>query len=137
MLVKRRPSSASRSTAASQRDDEEEVADVDAAAFESLLPYDVCSEDCMLLPEDQQLAMDTNGRIYFQVRYQPNERYQASGRSDNWLIYRLDQDHSETLEYDEEAAEAERAEIQEAFSEHYGPVYIRVGMNDHDAVSGE
>jgi fibronectin-binding autotransporter adhesin len=59
-------SSSSRATAASQRDEDEEVAEVDEAAFQDLRNYDENPQG-ILLPEDQRFAYDKDGNIYFMV----------------------------------------------------------------------
>ncbi len=58
--------SSSRSTAASQRDDEEEVDEVDEVAFQNLKNYDENPQG-ILLPEDQSFAYDEDGNIYLIV----------------------------------------------------------------------
>ncbi len=61
--------SSSRSTAASQGDDEEEVAEVDEVAFQNLKNYDENPQG-ILLPEDQNFAYDDEGNIYLIVTLQ-------------------------------------------------------------------
>ncbi|MBO6656344.1 MAG: hypothetical protein JJ934_05600, partial [Pseudomonadales bacterium] len=61
--------SSSRSTAASQGDDEEEVAEVDEVAFQNLKNYDENPQG-ILLPEDQNFAYDDEGNIYLVVTLQ-------------------------------------------------------------------
>jgi hypothetical protein len=110
------------------------VAEVDEAAFEELRNYDE-SPRGILLPEDQQLAMDSEGNIYFQVRYRSNGQYQVVGQSSDWLIYRVPLDKSKD---DEDSREEEASsDTQKSFSQHYGPVFLKVSENDHEHVSGE
>jgi hypothetical protein len=54
----------SRSTAALQQDDEDEVAEVDEVAFQDLKNYDENFQG-ILLPQDQQFAYDEDGNSYF------------------------------------------------------------------------
>ncbi|MCB1692199.1 MAG: hypothetical protein KDI19_05495, partial [Pseudomonadales bacterium] len=58
--------SSTRSTAASQRDDEEEVAEVDAAAFQNLKNYDENPQG-IKLPEDQRYALAGPGGVFMIV----------------------------------------------------------------------
>jgi hypothetical protein len=54
----------SRSTAALQQDDEDEVAEVDEVAFQDLKNYDENFQG-ILLPQDQRFAYDDDGNSYF------------------------------------------------------------------------
>ena len=48
----------------SQKDDEEDAAEVDELAFQNLKNYDENPQG-ILLPEDQQFAYDDEGNIYY------------------------------------------------------------------------
>ena len=61
--------SSSRSTAASQGDDEEEVAEVDELVFQNLKNFDENPQG-ILMPEDQNFAYDDEGNIYLVVTLQ-------------------------------------------------------------------
>jgi len=78
--------SSTRSTAASQRDDEEDTAEVDEAAFQELKNYDENPQG-ILLPEDQQFAYDDNGDIYFLVDFDTRLQY-----GNRFALYRISLD---------------------------------------------
>lgn len=58
--------SSTRTTAASSRSDEDEVASVDETAFQNLKNYDE-NPNGILLPEDQRYAYDTGGDVHLQT----------------------------------------------------------------------
>ncbi len=78
--------SSSRSTAASQKGDEEDTAEVDELAFQNLKNYDENPQG-ILLPEDQQFAYDDEGNIYYIVTMQSK-----SGVRETFPLYRVDLD---------------------------------------------
>ncbi|MBL4679587.1 MAG: hypothetical protein JKY88_02540, partial [Pseudomonadales bacterium] len=83
-------SSSSRSTAASQRDDEEDTAEVDELVFVQLNNYEQTPIG-ILLPEDQQVAYDDEGNIYYMVTMT-----NSSGEKETFPLYRVDLDlHTE------------------------------------------
>ncbi|MFT5208815.1 MAG: hypothetical protein ACI9CE_000530 [Flavobacterium sp.] len=79
-------SSSSRSTAASQRDDDEETAEVDELVFIQLNNYEQ-TPNGILLPEDQQVAYDDEGNIYYMVSMRND-----GGDYEKIPLYRVDLD---------------------------------------------
>jgi hypothetical protein len=69
----------SRSTAAAQRDDEDELAEVNEVAFQDLKSYDENPQG-MMLPEDQQFTYDPQGNIYFMVTLRGDYPYGTDKR---------------------------------------------------------
>ena len=93
--------SSSRSTAASQGDDEEEVAEVDELVFQNLKNFDENPQG-ILLPEDQNFAYDDEGNIYLIVTLQGQIN---SAPPQAFTVFKVEMDLETGFESSEEAEE--------------------------------
>lgn len=93
--------SSSRSTAASQGDDEEEVAEVDELVFQNLKNFDENPQG-ILMPEDQNFAYDDEGNIYLVVTLQGQIN---SAPPEAFTVFKVEMDLESGFESSEESEE--------------------------------
>ncbi|MBV1878998.1 MAG: hypothetical protein KUG79_15265 [Pseudomonadales bacterium] len=84
--------SSSRSTAASQRDEDEDAAEIDEVAFQNLKNYDENPQG-LLLPEDQQFAYDDEGNVYSMIMLRSDR-----GSYERFPLYKIDLELESTSE---------------------------------------
>ncbi|MEX2487918.1 MAG: hypothetical protein WD356_00145, partial [Pseudomonadales bacterium] len=111
----------SRSTEASQREDEEEVAEVDEAAFQDLRNYDENPQG-IRLPPDQRFAYDHEGNIYFIVTLPASDQRVAG---DSFVLYRVNLDLAYDTSSDDEA-DRHRSDL--AAEKDYRPSLIKLSL---------
>jgi hypothetical protein len=125
----------SKSTAASQRDEDEEVAEVDETAFQNLTNY-AENPQGILLPQDQQFAYDDEGNIYYLVKYREDSQTEQQEDDQQWELYKVNfTPASEDEEEEKDEKSGMKSQDQTESLQNSGPVFIRLTMTDHGSGS--
>jgi hypothetical protein len=127
--------SSSKSTAASQRDEDEEVAEVDETAFQNLTSYEENPQGIQL-PADQQFAYDEEGNIYYLVRYKDGSKTSQLTPDGKWQLYKVSFNPPKSDEKeDKDRLEGKQEKKISAIGEPI-PAFLHLTMIDGDMSSG-
>jgi hypothetical protein len=126
--------SSSKSTAASQKKDEEEVTEVDETAFQNLTSYEENPQG-IALPADQQFAYDEEGNIYYLVRYRDSGESQSISADGKWQLYKVS--FNPEKDDDEKAQMEQQENVDVSAIRETTPVFIRLTMAEPDLSSGD